>query len=102
MDWHRVGQFEVETPFGIMGKRIIDGDPVWSLRCPGCGTWGLLDDDQLHGRISVDHAADGCTGGYHETHNFAAELPAEERDLIDLNAGRGYPPQDRQLPSKEE
>jgi hypothetical protein len=33
-----------------------------------------MDDDQAHGRISVDHASMGCPGGYHETHDFAAEV----------------------------
>lgn len=80
---------DFSTLFGEMMKRVTDGEPVWSLKCPGCGTWGLIDEDQLHGRVSVDHAADGCVGGYHETHDFYAALPGEERDLIDLNEGRG-------------
>lgn len=45
-------------------------DFVWLLECPSCLKWGELDDDQFHGRVSVDHEADvGC--GYHETHDFA-------------------------------
>lgn len=57
---------------------LRDGEPGWLWRCPGCGAWGSLDDDQWHGRVSVDHAADGCEGGYHETHDFAADLAANE------------------------
>ena len=55
-----------------------DGVVGWLWECPGCGTWGNLDDDQWHGRVSVDHAADGCPGGYHETHDFAADLTANQ------------------------
>jgi hypothetical protein len=36
---------------------------------------GALDDDQLHGRVSIDHASHGCPAGYHETHNFVAAYP---------------------------
>lgn len=59
----------------------------WELRCPGCGAWGRIDDDQLHGRVSVDHSGDdapvtvyapeGCT--FHETRDWfttAVRLPA--------------------------
>lgn len=48
---------------------IRDGVPIWELRCPGCGTWGEIDDDQFHGRVSVWHDP-GC--GYHETVDWAA------------------------------
>lgn len=37
------------------------------LKCPGCGEWGALDDDQYDGRISVATEPD-CS--YHETHDF--------------------------------
>jgi hypothetical protein len=46
----------------------------WSFCCPGCGQWAYLDDDQWHGRVSVDHASMGCPGGYHETHDYFTEL----------------------------
>ena len=55
---------------------VRDGVQGWLWECPGCGTWGSLDNDQWLGTVSVDHAADGCTGRYHETHNFAADLEA--------------------------
>jgi hypothetical protein len=64
----------VETPFGRLRRVTRDGEKTWLLQCPGCDQWGGLDDDQLHGRVSVDHAAMGCPGGYHETHDFAAHL----------------------------
>lgn len=44
----------------------IDGKPTVKLRCPKCGVWGEIDDDQYEGRVSVYH--DGCD--FHETHNF--------------------------------
>lgn len=53
-----------------------DGKQTWLLECPRCGEWGSLDNDQWLGSVSVDHASMGCPGGYHETHNFAADLEA--------------------------
>lgn len=49
-----------------------DGEDVRQLRCPGCGEWADLDDDQYHGRVSVWHAEDEGGCGYHETHDFAS------------------------------
>lgn len=60
-----------------MGARLQiierDGEPVWKLRCPGCGVWADVDDDQLNGRVSVHHdkAEGGC--GFHETRDWLAE-----------------------------
>jgi hypothetical protein len=65
-----------ETEHGAL-RRIADGER-WLLCCPGCGGWGPLDDDMFHGRVSVDHATDGCPGGYHETHDFAAAVAVVE------------------------
>lgn len=65
----------VEAKFGRLQQVLIDGKPRWRFECPGCGTWGPLDDDQLHGRVSIDHASHGCPVGYHETHNFVAAYP---------------------------
>lgn len=53
-----------------------DDHDAWLFECPGCGQWAYLDADQWAGRVSVDHASDGCKGGYHETHNYGAELVA--------------------------
>lgn len=49
---------------------VRDSGVIFLLRCPGCAVWGEIDDDQLHGRISLHHdeADGGC--GYHETHDF--------------------------------
>ena len=45
----------------------VDGVPTIKLTCPGCGKVGNLDDDQAHGRVSVQ-----CECGWHETHDFWA------------------------------
>lgn len=66
------------TPLGRLRRLTRDGKVVYALRCPGCGVEAVLDDDQLHGRVSVDHAADGCPGGYHETHEFTAAIEQVE------------------------
>lgn len=68
---------------------VRDGEPVWQLRCPGCDEWADIDDDQLHGRMSVEHSAgsddqgfaasSGC--GYHETRDwFSRELAGTKWD----------------------
>lgn len=60
---------------------LRDGQRVWKFRCPECHAWGDINDDQLHGRVSIDHSgtvvhrADGpftCT--YHQTRNVWAEF----------------------------
>lgn len=52
----------------------LDGKLVVKLWCSGCKAWGEIDDDQLHGRVSVhcDAADGGC--GFHETHDFTQWL----------------------------
>mgnify|MGYP001578509208 CR=1 FL=1 len=50
-----------------------DGDEIVYGRCPGCGEWAELDDDQLHGRVSTHHDP-GC--GYHETKDWWADHAA--------------------------
>ena len=82
----------VETSLGRFRKVGSPETPFqdrWLFECPGCGQRTYLDEDQWHGRVSVDHAADGCPGDYHETHDYFAELektcnllvpPARERD----------------------
>jgi hypothetical protein len=55
-----------------------DGALVWQLRCPECHGWADLDEDQLHGRVSIDHAPE-C--GFHETHDlWALAFPEVPRD----------------------
>lgn len=72
----------VATPLGRFRRVTRDGELTWLLECPGCGTWASLDDDQWHGRVSVDHASMGCAGGYHETHDYAAALAAHEHEAL--------------------
>ncbi len=48
---------------------IFDGQPTMKLKCPACGTWGYLDDDQFHGRVSVLCLTEGCM--FHETVDFS-------------------------------
>lgn len=76
----------VETKLGRF-RAVTDGQRRWWLWECRCGEWCNLTEDQLEGRVSVDHAShyheyqmpnapDGvmqfCT--YHETHEFAKEL----------------------------
>lgn len=70
----------VTTQLGRFRRVNTGDDPTnspdaWLFECP-CGQWAYLDDDQWHGRVSVDHASEGCPKGYHETHDYAAELIA--------------------------
>lgn len=54
-------------------KRVIlvwqDGKPIKKFHCPGCKVWGEIDNDQLHGRVSIQ-----CDCGFHETINLSKEL----------------------------
>lgn len=78
----------VETEFGRFRAVVSDGRHEWLFECPGCGTWAHLDDDQWNGRVSVNHSADGCPGGYHETHDFEAAM---KRHTIEYVAQLGRP-----------
>lgn len=62
-------------PEVIQDRFLLDGAPVWRIRCPGCGVLGIVDEDQYQGRVSIQCATDGC--GYHETHDLskAEEAP---------------------------
>lgn len=44
-----------------------DGETVRQIECPGCGVWGDIDEDQYHGRISID--CPECE--FHETVNIS-------------------------------
>ena len=37
-----------------------DGSAVWWFRCPDCGTWAEIDDDQLNGRAAIACTAARC------------------------------------------
>lgn len=50
---------------------VRDGATVLQMACPGRGKWQDLDDDQYHGRVSIECGFD-C--GYHATVDVAAAL----------------------------
>ncbi len=67
------------VPEGRLRQIISNGQPVWKLQCPQCGHEGQIDDDQLHGRVSVDHTNCGatypeseCGCTFHETRDWHA------------------------------
>lgn len=41
------------------------------IKCPECGLVGVVDEDQWHGRVSIDCPTEGCS--YHETHDLSEE-----------------------------
>lgn len=45
---------------------ILDGTPTWKFKCPSCGIWGYIDNDQYHGKVSLD--CPNCE--FHETINL--------------------------------
>ena len=47
----------------------LDGVLTWKARCPKCHNWGYIDDDQLHGRVSMQCGNEGCD--FHETHDLS-------------------------------
>ena len=49
----------------------IDGVRTPRGQCPKCGQWADLDDDQFHGRISIECPTKGCD--YHETHDLSMD-----------------------------
>lgn len=73
----------VETPVGRFRAVTLDSQHTddwngWLWECPGCRTWGHLDEAQWNGNISVNCAdtPPGCKGKYHETHDFGSALRA--------------------------
>jgi hypothetical protein len=46
---------------------------VLQYRCPGCQTWGDIDDDQYHGRTAIVCPMPGC--GFHVLRNLEAFAP---------------------------
>lgn len=41
---------------------------ITKLKCPGCGQWGEIDDEQLQGHVSID--CPDCE--FHETIDFTS------------------------------
>lgn len=59
---------ELTWPTGVK-KFVLNGKAVYQLTCPDCKSIGTIDEDQLHGRVSVL-----CSCGYHETKDWSKEL----------------------------
>ncbi len=53
------------------GEIKFSGSVTW-LCCPICAKLGILDDDELHGRVSTQCPRDGCD--YHETANWNEKM----------------------------
>ena len=64
---------------------ILDDKLVRKVCCPGCGVWGIIDDDQFHGRVSIL-----CECGFHETINLA-ELWPKEKFVGDVGIEKAKP-----------
>uniref|UniRef100_A0A6H1ZDU1 Uncharacterized protein n=1 Tax=viral metagenome TaxID=1070528 RepID=A0A6H1ZDU1_9ZZZZ len=45
-----------------------DGVEIVKFKCPKCGEWADIDDDQYNGRVSIFHDTPKC--GFHETINL--------------------------------
>lgn len=54
-------------PTGVSPNR------TWTAKCPGCGVIAVLDEDQFHGRVSLD--CPRCP--YHETHDLSGARPQD-------------------------
>lgn len=66
----------ISTEYGRLNI-VRDGDAHRVLlEIPGCGKWEPVNDDQLAGRVSVNHGA-VCECGYHETHDFETDARAK-------------------------
>ena len=63
----------VETDLGRFRAVSRDGRKGWLWECP-CDEWLPLTERMMNGLESVNHAAQGCRVGYHETHPFAIVL----------------------------
>lgn len=71
-------------PLNPNGEIHRQANGAWELRCPACGHWGDIDDDQLHGRVSVDHTHTDYSGRhilctFHETRDWSVTA-----DLIEV------------------
>ena len=54
--------------YKIKKVNVVEKDETkdaWKFLCPGCETWGYVDDDQLNARVSIQ-----CDCGFHETINL--------------------------------
>ena len=54
------------------GYELENKGAGWKLKCPKCGRWLYLDDDQLSGKVSVFHDEVYC--GFHHTTDFRKHI----------------------------
>ena len=48
---------------------ILENNLMWKFRCPVCGTWLYIDDDQYNGRVEIR-----CGCRFYETIDLKQEL----------------------------
>jgi len=53
-------------------EKTRDGAKVRQLKCPGCGQWGDIDEDQYHGSVSIECPNEKCS--FHATVNVAEKV----------------------------
>lgn len=69
---------EPGTEWELRTRRDADsGEKIRQLQCPGCGLWASLDDDQVHGRVSIECPTDGCN--FHETVDLSTVFAISDR-----------------------
>lgn len=80
------GRFAIRHTKQITRTPLGDSEsPLIRLRCPSCGTFAEIDEDQYRGRVSVECSTAGCA--FHETHNFAV---LERQALCKDDPGGAY------------
>lgn len=67
---------DAATVYPALRRVQRDGEYIWQVCCPRCEKWGDVDDDQLHGRVSMLH--DEC--GWHATLDFSNDAFVQQHD----------------------
>lgn len=67
---------ENKNKIDLIKEVMLDDKLVRKVCCPGCGVWGIIDDDQFFGRVSIL-----CDCGFHETINLAELWPKLNRPI---------------------
>lgn len=65
-----------ENKIDLVKEAVLDDKLVRKVCCPGCGAWGVIDDDQFFGRVSIL-----CGCGFYETINLAELWPKPDRPI---------------------
>lgn len=58
----------------IVKKVTLDKKVEWKFKCPGCGLLGFIDDEQYHGKVSIQ--CPGCV--FHMTIDLSKEETKEK------------------------